>query len=78
MRDVEDDSECNAWVADKKESATNPDTVGDEFVTCVAYRKLESEYSQFTLKDGESYKWYVGFNVFEAESSETRIAQGAT
>ena len=78
MKDEEDDENCSPWVADKKESETNPDTPRDETVTCVAYRRFEAERSQFTLKEGESYSWYVGYNVFDGEGSTTRVASGAT
>ena len=47
-------------------------------MTCNAMRRFDSERSNFELKEGLSYKWRVGFNVFEAEASEARLTYGAS
>ena len=72
MKDLES-TDCEAWIVDYAECHTHDDTPENEYVTCMAERTLESPYSVFSLKEGASYQWYVGFNVFENHSSDVRV-----
>ena len=47
-------------------------------MTCVAERSFDSERSNFELKEGVSYKWRIGFNVYEGEASDVRLTYGAS
>ena len=47
-------------------------------MTCTAFRRFDPLRSNFELKEGVSYKWRVGFNVFETEASENRVTRGAS